>query len=117
MAWSPLHNQPASSTTLAHKPSGGSAHSGLVHPTSSINHKNTLAELPAGPPDEGVFSVEILSVQMILACVKLTKGQQHTDWLISFSTISFKTKLAVLVILNESGVALEEERERIGSAG
>lgn len=113
MACSLLHNQPGSYTTLVHKPSGGSAHSGLGPPTSSFNHENTLAELPAGPPDEGVFSVEVPSVQMILACLKLTKAQQHTDWLISFSAIALRQELAVLVILNEPGVVLEEERERI----
>ena len=65
--------------TLDHLPRGGTTHSRLSLHTSIINQENAPLGFPTGQFDGDDFSTEVLSFQMILAFVKLTKQTNKTN--------------------------------------
>lgn len=66
--------QPAFKEPSTIFPGGGTALSGLGPPQISHSSRKFPADLPTGHSNRGVFSIEILSSKVTLACVKLTKN-------------------------------------------
>jgi hypothetical protein len=51
----------------------------LTEPRTTSPGVDTTTHNGLGPPSEGIFSIEVLSFQMTLTCVKLTKLARTKD--------------------------------------
>lgn len=50
----------------------------------ALPHQSLITGLPAGQCEGSIFSTEVPSSQMTIACVKLTKNlNQHTDFILN----------------------------------
>lgn len=56
---------------------GGTIHGGLCPSTSIINQKNAPTDLAVGQSNRDNSSSEVPSSQVTLACIQLTKTDQH----------------------------------------
>ena len=85
--------------TQDHLPRDGTAHSGLSPPTPIINQEKGSPAMPTGQSDGGMFSVEVLSSQMTMACVELTKTNKTNQALLltwQYNTITWYLSISCL---------------------